>query len=253
MKSGIVVQARNSSTRYPQKMLHNFMDKPAIEWVIDRCQKADVDCRILATSVNEDDDKLSEIAQRKGWHTVRGSLKDVLNRYAKAVIEHKLDIVARITGDCILTDYRLINFALRKFGEYGVGYLCLANIIDGFDVEVIRAEAIIDADEHAVLPSEREHVTPYIKKSGHYKAMSLPYEEEDLSYIHLSLDYKEDAIAIGLLLERFKGMDFSYEDVVKLIKSEPDMLDSVKHIVPNEGYKKSLAEDAFFLNKKGNK
>jgi spore coat polysaccharide biosynthesis protein SpsF (cytidylyltransferase family) len=243
MKSGIVVQARNSSTRYPQKMLHTFLGKTAIEWVIDRCQKAEVDCRILATSVDSNDEILIEIARRKGWNVIRGSLNDVLNRYAKAIQEYKLDVVVRITGDCILTDYRLINHALKNFHEYKADYICLVNVVDGFDVEVVKANAILEADKHAKLPSEREHVTPYIRKNDNYKILYLQYGNENLSHIHLSLDYKADAIAIGLILERFNNIDFSYEDVVGLIKTKPHILDSVRHTIPNEGYRKSLEED----------
>ena len=249
MVKAIVMQARNSSTRYPKKMLHDFMGKTAIEWVMERAGKADVDFRILATSEDRDDDILAEIANNKGWNAVRGSLKDVLSRYAKAVREYRPNLVVRITGDCILTDYRIINHALSKFDELHADYLVLMGIIDGFDVEVIRAGAILDADEHAVLPSEREHVTPYIKNSGKYKIVSMPYGSEDLSHIHLSLDYKEDAVTIGLILERFKDRDFSYEDVADLIKDEPQILDSVRHIAPNEGYRKSLTEDELFLKK----
>ncbi len=246
MKSAVIVQARNSSTRYPQKMLHKFLGKPAIEWVIDRCHKIDTDYKILATSTNEEDDILAEIAAKKGWNVVRGSVEDVLNRYAKAIQDYNIDVVVRITGDCILTDYRMVNYAISKFQELNADYLVLTNIIDGFDVEVIRANTVLDADKHAILPSEREHVTPYIKKSKRYKIVSLPYREEDLSSIHMSLDYKEDAIAIGLILERFNGRDFSYDDVAKLIKLDPQILDSVRHIIPNEGNQKTLKEDEEF-------
>lgn len=247
MKAGIVVQARNSSTRYPKKMMHDFLGKTAIEWVMDRCQMTKVDYRIIATSTDEDDDMLAAIAGKNDWKVVRGKLQDVLNRYAEAVQAFELDIVVRITGDCILTDYRLIDFALAKYLEHKVDYLCLTNLIDGFDVEIISSRAILYADKEATLPSEREHVTPYIRDSGLFKVLSLPYGDEDLSHIHLSLDYKGDAVAIEAILERLTGRDFSYEDVVKLIKAEPRLLDGVRNIVPNEGYRKSLEEDEKFI------
>ena len=104
MKNGLIVQARISSSRYPKKMLHGFRGVPAIEWVINRCHKINTDYKILATSNDMDDDILADIAQRKGWSVVRGSVDDVLSRFAKAAREYKLDVVVRITGDCILTD-----------------------------------------------------------------------------------------------------------------------------------------------------
>lgn len=243
MKSAVIAQARNSSTRYPKKMLHNFLDKPAIEWVIDRCHKINTDYKILATSENPEDDILVEIALKKGWNVVRGSVDDVLSRFAKAIRDFNIDIVVRITCDCILIDYRLANFALTKFYEIGADYLVLTNIIDGFDVEVIKATAIIEADTRAKLPSEREHVTPYIRKTEKFKKIYLPYTNENLSHIHLSLDYKEDAEVIGYILEYFNNKNFTYKDVVKLIKEKPQIIEKTKHIKPNEGYLKSLEKD----------
>lgn len=247
MKSAVIIQARNSSTRYPQKMLHNFIGKPAIGWVLERCSKANIDYKILATSLDSDDDSLVEIAQKNNWNVVRGSVNDVLSRYAQAVKEYGLDVLVRITGDCILTDYRLINYALIKLKETESDYLILTNIVDGFDVEVLTGKAVIEADKKAKLPSEREHVTPFIKKSKQLKITCLPYGNEDLSNIHLSLDYKEDAYVLEQILKRFKNKDFTYDDIVNLIKSEPRIIEKTKHVIPNEGYQKAMLKDKDFV------
>ena len=247
MKTGVVVQARNSSTRYPKKMLHSFLGKTAIEWVLDRCEKIDVDYKILATSTDKDDDVLAEIAMKKGWNVVRGSVDDVLSRFAKAVREYGLDVVVRITGDCILTDYRIVNYAISKFYELQVDYLVLTKMIDGFDVEVISGTSLLVADKISKLPSEREHVSPFIRKSSCFKKEMLPYGDEDFSNIHLSLDYKEDAEVIGHILAHFDEKDFSYEDVVGLLKKDSQILEKTKHIIVNEGYQKSLNADRDFI------
>jgi glutamate-1-semialdehyde 2,1-aminomutase/spore coat polysaccharide biosynthesis protein SpsF len=247
MTTGVIVQARTSSTRYPRKMLHDFLGKTAIEWVLDRCSGIETDYKILATSRDRDDDVLADYALKKGWHLVRGSLNDVLERFAQAVREYKLDVAVRITGDCVLTDYRLVNYALDKFNELKADYLNLARVMDGFDVEVMRGRAILDADENAGLPSEREHVGPFIRNSGKFKAVSVPYGSEDLSHIHLSLDYMDDADAIGAILERLGDRDFTHEDVANLLKGEPRMIEKTKYTVPNEGFRRSVEEDKNFI------
>jgi len=253
MKSGTIVQARNSSKRYPRKMLHDFLGRTTLEWVLDRCMGIETDYKILATSKDGDDAALAGFAQKKGWHVVRGSLNDVLERFAQAVREYDLDFVVRITGDCILTDYRMANFAIQKFREHNADYLVLTQVIDGFDVEVISGKAILYADNNAVMPSEREHVGPYIRNSGSFKVIGMPYGEEDLSHIHLSLDYPEDADTIGVILQRLGRKDFAYEDVAILIKGDTNVLEKTKHIVPNAGYRKSVEEDkAFLMGMKGN-
>jgi spore coat polysaccharide biosynthesis protein SpsF (cytidylyltransferase family) len=245
--TGLVMQARNSSTRYQKKMVHDFFGKPAIERVIDRCLGVHANYKILATSEGVDDNVLADIAENKGWNVVRGSVEDVLSRFARAVIDYGLDIVIRVTGDCILIDHRLVNYAISKFHEFGADYLALTNIIDGFDCEVIKGEAIVEADKKAILPSEREHVTPYIRKSDKFKKVLFPYGERDLSHIHLSLDYREDAEVIESIIRNFEGEDYKYEEVVDLIDENKQILERTKHITPNEGYDKSLAADKEFV------
>ncbi|MDC4226423.1 MAG: glycosyltransferase family protein [Candidatus Manganitrophus sp.] len=223
MPRAVVVQARNGSSRYPRKMLHPLLGRPAIEWVLERCEKIAIDQRILATSEAKEDDPLAEIAQRRGWQVVRGSVEDVLSRFAKAVRAYRLDAVVRITGDCLLTDPRIVQHALTQFDALKPDYLILTKIIDGFDVEVMSGKAILKADSEAKLPSEREHVGPYLRRSKRFNTVFLPYGEEDLSHIHLSLDYKEDADVLESILKQLEGRDFTYADVADLVKANPSI------------------------------
>jgi glutamate-1-semialdehyde 2,1-aminomutase/spore coat polysaccharide biosynthesis protein SpsF len=224
-------------------MLHSLLGRPALEWVLERCEKIAIDQRILATSEEKEDDPLVEIAQRRGWQVVRGSVEDVLGRFAKAVRAYRLDAVVRITGDCLLTDPRLVQQALAQFDAQKADYLILTKVIDGFDVEVMSGRAILKADSEAKLPSEREHVGPYLRRSKRFKTVLLPYGEEDLSHIHLSLDYKEDAEVLESILKRLEGGDFAYADVARLLKENPELIEKTKHIIPNEGYRRSLEGD----------
>jgi glutamate-1-semialdehyde 2,1-aminomutase/spore coat polysaccharide biosynthesis protein SpsF len=224
-------------------MLHSLLGRPALEWVLERCEKIVVDQRILATSEEKEDDPLAEIAQRRGWQVVRGSVEDVLGRFAKAVRAYRLDAVVRITGDCLLTDPQLVQHALAQFDVQKADYLILTKVIDGFDVEVMSGRAILKADSEAKLPSEREHVGPYLRRSKRFKTVLLPYGEEDLSHIHLSLDYKEDAEVLESILKQLEGGDFAYADVARLLKENPELIEKTKHIIPNEGYRRSLEGD----------
>ncbi len=251
MPRAVVVQARNGSSRYPRKMLHSMLGRPALEWVLERCEKIAIDQRILATSEEKEDDPLAELAQKRGWQVVRGNVEDVLSRFAKAVRAYRLEAVVRITGDCLLTDPQLVQHALTQFDALKPDYLILTKIIDGFDVEVMSGKAILKADSEAKLPSEREHVGPYLRRSKQFNTVFLPYGEEDLSQIHLSLDYKEDAEVLESIIKQLGG-DFTYAEVARLIKTNPELIEKTKHITPNEGYRRSLESDkAGILSMKG--
>ncbi len=224
MKHAVIVQARTGSSRYPKKMLHPFHGKTAIDWVLSRCAGIECDTKILVTTEGEEDEVLADAAEKLDWLVVRGAVHDVLSRFATAVRRYELDTVVRITGDCLFTDYRMVNQVLHWFSESAVDYFTLSHVIDGFDVEVISGRALLAADRQAKLPSEREHVTPWIKKHGDYKKIVIPYTENDFSKIHLSLDYKEDAQVIDRILGQLNRSDFSYEEVIALIEAAPKLI-----------------------------
>ena len=247
MKTGIVLQARNGSTRFPYKMVADINGRKSIEWLLKRLEKVKVNERIVATSWKEEDRDILKIAEYHNWKTLAGDPEDVLSRYAKAVEDFSLDLVVRITGDCPLIDSELVQKALSKALEENVDYLVLTGIIDGFDVEVIKGEWILRAHQKAKLPSEREHVSPYIRKSKKAKKLFYKIHEEDLSHIHLSLDYPEDLVIIERIIKIFGKEDFTYEEVVKLIKEKPEILKREKEIPVNEGYLKSLRQDKDFI------
>ncbi|RMH09424.1 MAG: aminotransferase class III-fold pyridoxal phosphate-dependent enzyme, partial [Aquificota bacterium] len=247
MKVGLVLQARNGSTRFPKKMSADLMGRKVLEWVLLRAGRAKVDEFILATSSLEEDKELAQTAESYGWRVIRGDAFDVLSRYAKAVEEFSLDYVVRITGDCPLVDHRLIEFALSEALKKGADYTVFTGIINGFDVEVIKGGWLLKANRLARLPSEREHVSPYVRKSKRTKKLFLKYHEEDLSHIHLSLDYPEDLVVIQRLLRELGSEDFTYEDVLRLVRQKPELLKREKEVLPNEGYIKSLQEDREFI------
>lgn len=247
MVIGIVLQARNGSTRFPKKMVSPILGKNLIEWLFIRLDSIRIDKKILATTNLEEDDILAQLAKAYSWEVLRGHPTDVLSRYAHAVELFSLDWVIRITGDCPLVDPRLVERAVEKAMEVGADYLTLTGIIDGFDVEVIKGSWIRLAHIKAKLPSEREHVSSYIRKSKKARKVFYRPFEEDLSHIHLSVDYLEDLLVIERVLKELGREDFTYEDVVRLIKEKPQILQRKQAVLPNEGYMKSLEEDKNFI------
>lgn len=247
MKTALVVQARNGSSRFPKKMIHKIVDRTVLEWVLQRAGKSNIEEKIVATSYLSEDDSIEEIAKAYNWKVFRGDPSDVLSRYAKIVEDFKLNTVIRITGDCPLIDFKIIEHALDKYIRENADYLVVTSIIDGFDVEVISGQALLIARDNAKLPSEREHVTPHIRKSKKFKKIFTSYGNEDLSHIHLSLDYPDDLYVIEKIIKKLANEDFTYEDVVSLIKREPEVLKRNREIKPNEGYLKSMQEDKEFI------
>ena len=121
---------------------------------------------------------------------------------------------------------------------------------DGLDVCVFSYEALALAWRHASLPSEREHVTPWITKScrsgshGLSKAIDYPCRE-DLSRERWTLDEGADYIFFDRLSRHLPGslINVSWREVREVLSLHPELKAINHHILRNEGYMKSLQED----------
>jgi len=250
-KKHIIIQARTSSSRFPDKVVKKIGDETILGLLIKRVKMAQkIDKVIVATSANPSDDLVEVIATNSKVKAYRGSLEDVLDRYYQSAVKSEADIVIRVTGDCPLIDPQLIDTLVDEFEGRELDYL--SNTLDpmypdGQDIEIFSFEALKKAWEKADLNSEREHVTPYLYKNSSYYGQSLFKADNfgnlsgDYSNIRMTVDYESDLKIIQLLVE-YGGTDLtwkSYSDIyIKKLLGK-----YTNQITRNEGYLKSLEND----------
>jgi len=249
-----VLQARTNSTRLPGKVLMNILGEPMIIHQLRRLKKSvHLDEIIVATSSEKTDDELAMICSTAGYRVFRGSLNDVLDRFVRAIENDSCDHVVRLTADCPLTDPGVIDEILRRHFQTGSDYT--SNTLnptypDGLDAEIFKTSALLNAWENAVLPSHREHVTPYIY--GHPELFNLDSYENgrNLSSMRWTVDEEKDfAFATEVYNNLFHANEnFTMSDVLTLLSNRPDIVAKNASISRNEGLKKSLHEDEVFLS-----
>lgn len=249
MKKVAIVQARSTSTRLPGKCLFRLFGKPVLRHILERIQRVSLlEGICLATTENVSDDALVDIAREMEVPFYRGSEQDVLDRFHKAAMQEQADIVCRITADDPLKDPDVIENILREHIGNGCDYT--SNTLEptypeGLDVEVFSFHALETAWKEGYLPSEREHVTPYLwKNPKKFKLCNVRYDR-DLSEHRWTLDYAEDWVFIQQVYEFLypEKKNFSMQDVLQLMEEKPYLRGLNAGIVRNEGYKKSLKED----------
>ncbi|MCX8175488.1 MAG: glycosyltransferase family protein [Candidatus Micrarchaeota archaeon] len=252
MKIVVIIQARMGSTRLPKKSLMRISGKPMIWHVVNRVKRAKrVSSVLVATTTNKEDQPLVSFLRKNKIAVYRGNPDDVLERYYYAAKEVSADVVIRITGDCPLVDPKLIDKAIRIFESGDYDYVGNTNQpwMDGFEVEVFSFSALQKAYLSAKLKSEREHVTPYIKKKKTFKKFFIKNDPR-LSSVHCSVDRKEDLLFVRRIIRELakKNMkeDFTYLDVIKVLNEHPKILEINKNSIINEGYFKSLSEDEIY-------
>lgn len=244
-----IIQARIGSTRLPGKVLRELEGKTVLERVIERVSASRcIDQVVVATTDKRDDLKLVEICERIGTGVFCGSENDVLDRYYKAADFFGACQVVRITSDCPLMDPRVIDAVVGLHREKDADYT--SNTLketfpDGEDVEVMSFLALEKAWKEAELASEREHVTPYLRKHPElFKHASL-VNGTDLSKKRWTLDNWEDYLFIQRIFKELHGKKalFGMEEVLSLLAEHPEIEEMNHHIGRNEGMAKSLRED----------
>lgn len=239
MKIVALVQARMGSTRLPNKVMKPIGGIPMIELLLTRLAKSKkIDQIIVATSVDERNIPLVEHVRKLGYTCEQGSENDVLERYAQAAEKHKADVVVRITGDCPLVDPDLVDEVIRQFKATNVDYF--SNVSpptypDGLDIEVFTFKALEQTSRETADPFDREHVTPYLRKSGKFKTAAMQHSE-DLSVLRWTVDEPADFEVIEKVFEHFNStIDFTWVDVLALQKQYPEIFNINQHLVRNEG------------------
>ena len=239
MKIVALVQARMGSTRLPNKVMKLIGGIPMIELLLERLSKSnELDQIVVATSVDKRNQPLVSHIRKLGYACEQGSENDVLDRYVEAAKAHNADVVVRITGDCPLVDPELVDECIRGFKAAGVDYYSNANppsYPDGLDVEVFSYKALEKAAKEAQEPFEREHVTPYLRKSAFFSIASMEHLE-DLSLLRWTVDDPVDFVVIESVFRHFHpSRDFKWKEVLDLQRQQPEIFSINKNTIRNEG------------------
>ncbi len=238
MKTAIIVQARMTSTRLPGKVLKRVLDKPLLEYQIERLRRVKLaDEIVIATTVNDTDEPIIELCDRLSVPYFRGSEEDVLARYHGAAQEHYADVVVRVTSDCPLIDPqvidKVINFYTENTDKYDYVSNCLKRTYPrGMDTEVFSLKALYESFLEATAQPDREHVTPFIyRHPERYCVGHVVYSENQSSH-RWTVDTPEDFELIRRIIETIypEKYDFSIEDCLSLIKQHPNWSAINSHI-----------------------
>ncbi len=171
MTAAVVLQARMGSTRLPGKVLALVGGRTMLAHCINRLRAQSNLPVIVATTTEPEDDLVARETERCGADVLRGPADDVLGRFAMAVKAYGLDDLIRATADnpAVDLDAPLRTLALLHFT--GAHHIVERGLPIGAAVEAVSARAILQADELATDPYDREHVTPYIRREERFRTM----------------------------------------------------------------------------------
>jgi spore coat polysaccharide biosynthesis protein SpsF len=247
---GVIIQARMGSTRLPNKILLSYKKITPLGILIKRLKKSKyIDDIFIATTRNEADKKIVTFCKKNYLKYFKGSTNNVLSRYHYTAKKFKIDNIIRVTSDCPLVDYRIIDQMIKIYKKKEVDYLANTYPLptkypDGMDIEIFTKNTLLKSFNNASLPSEKEHVTPYMWKYNKFKICKKNYKT-DLSKYRFCLDYPKDFKLLCRLIDIFKSKiyDVSMEQIVNLIKKNKNLVYYQRKIKRNEGWASSLKKD----------
>jgi len=243
-----VLQARMSSSRLPGKVLKPLLSRPMLARQIERVERSKlIDRLLVATSVATEDAAIEHLCAQMGVDCYRGSLGDVLDRFYRAALPFKPAYVVRLTGDCPLADPELIDAVIRYCVDGDYDYVSNAlqpTFPDGLDTVVLRFSCLAEAWREARLPSQREHVTPFIYNNPRRFRIGSYTNEVDYSHLRWTVDEAEDfSLVEKIYAALYPGNpQFSSAEILAFIAHNPGILTNAA-IERNEGYAKSLRND----------
>jgi len=197
---------------------------------------------VVATSENEDDIKVGDACSSNEVDCYRGSLDNVLERVYKAAKKFKPKHVVRLTADCPLTDWTIIDKVIEIHLESDADYTsnCLTPTYpDGLDVEVMKFSCLEEAAKKAQTKHQLEHVTPYIKNHPDCFKLVNVTNEINLSELRWTVDEPEDMAFVKIIYDKFYNLkcDFKTDDILKLLEEQPNLSKMNKKFERNEGSK----------------
>jgi spore coat polysaccharide biosynthesis protein SpsF len=241
-----ILQARMSSTRLPGKVMLPLLGEPMLARQIERLARSQsIDRLLVATTVDPADEPVAKLAAERGIESYRGSLDDVLERFHQAAICHRPSHVVRLTADCPLADWNLIDRTVDLAVAEGLDYISTAlrpTWPDGLDAEVLTFAALEAAAREATSPVEREHVTPFIINHPERFRRASVDSPVDLSAMRWTVDEPRDFEFVTCVYEALYPANpaFTTQDVLDLLRKQPELLEINGGIERNEGLRMSI-------------
>ena len=232
------IEARMTSSRFPGKVLMEACGKPMLQHMIERLQRVpSLDGIVVATTGNDADVPIVNLAQRMGVGFFQGSEYDVLLRVLHSARAYDIDVIVEMTGDCPLIDPVLVEDCIQGYQAAGVDYV--SNVLErtyprGMDTQVFATEVLADVADRTDDPKDHEHVSIFIYSHPEiYSLKNMPGPPELTNPgLGLTLDTPEDLELIRRIFEILypDNPNFTLADILAVLKDNPALLELNAHV-----------------------
>jgi spore coat polysaccharide biosynthesis protein SpsF len=224
----VILQARTSSSRLPAKVLLPVAGYPLVVLCAQRLGRGGLDV-VVATSNTPSDDTLADVLARASICCYRGSLEDVLDRFAAAVADlDEQDILVRTTADNPVPDAAFVQDLVGFLELQDADYVGTSSPADGLpyglSAEAMSVGALREANLQATSFFDREHVTPWIIRN----LRTVPPDRHlwglpDRSALRCTIDTSDDYERMQQAFSQFADdpIDTPWQRIVESVQALP--------------------------------
>lgn len=234
-----ILQARLGSTRLPNKILLPFYGEESIlSIIINKLRKLPNTDVILATTDNERDSPLVDIAKSHQVKLYRGSESDVLGRFIGAAREYGANRIIRICSDNPFIDIESLKTLLKESECSNTDYISfLVNgkpsikTHFGFWAEFTTLDALEKVQAATQESIYHEHVTNYIythPDQFRIKWLKTPDILNGRNDIRLTIDTFQDFTDAQAIYEKYITDNMTIEELVAYLDKNPEIIDKMK-------------------------
>ncbi|NJW53429.1 cytidylyltransferase domain-containing protein [Salinimicrobium oceani] len=224
-KTGIIIQARMSSSRLPGKSLMKIGGHPLIWYVVRRAELLDLPV-VVCTSTDPTDDPLCNFLEQEEIDFFRGDLHNVLERYINTAEKFGFENIIRVTGDNPLFDYEFLQGNLDLFDRYSyVDGIYENGLIKGAGFEFVKLEELkkIQCPDK----EQAEHVTLSLRQSHHENSLFTRLQprlhDKFRDKIVLTCDYPQDLMLLKEIFSFFHyRTNIRMQEVIRFFCKDPE-------------------------------
>jgi spore coat polysaccharide biosynthesis protein SpsF len=232
----IIIQARQTSTRLPRKVLLPLNGVPAVVYLYQRLRILfDWHQIIVAIPNTFQNDELAETLRLHGIQFYRGSEESVYSRFVNISNMVDSNYVVRINADCPILSPLTVFKCIQSITMLELDYL--STTLDssyplGEHVEIFSRTALTQSRNHCINLDYIEHVTSAIyANSTLFACGQLSATHAYPSNLRLCIDYYEDYLFLTALLKLLPTCHYALPDIISCVHKNMDLLRINGHFV----------------------
>ena len=202
-----IIQARLSSKRLKNKVMHIVNKKPLIWYVYRSVKKSKLIKKVVvATSNEKSDNRLANYLKNNKINHFRGDLNNVAKRLFIAAKNYNAKNFLRISADSPLIDSKIIDRGIRVFKKHK-NYDIITNVFprtfpSGQSIEIIKTNILKKILKLKLKKKYFEHVTLYFYlKKNEFKIKNFCTKKK-FKKKKYSIDTKKDLLVLQNLIKK---------------------------------------------------